>query len=280
MNLIHIISEIGRQDPEFYDRISPRRKLIAGLSRKVAFAAVPFALGSLFSKAYGQTNDIIVSTLNFALKLEYMEVEYYTQGLASAAGSQLSATERSDVQLLLTNETGHVNFIKNTIIALGGLPDGPPQFDFTGGNGNFNGPFTGWNADADNFLALAQAFEQTGQRAYKGSAANLMSNNEVLEAALRIHSVEARHEAKLRIMRFARGVAVKPWVTLNQSGIAQPEAQGPYAGEEVTVQAGKNFSGLILPGAITISQNAASEAFDEPLTMDEVLAITDRFVVG
>jgi hypothetical protein len=49
------------------------------------------------------------------------------------------------------------------------------------------------------FLALAQAFEDTGVRAYKGQAANLISTD-LLTAALQIH-VEARHASEVRRLR-------------------------------------------------------------------------------
>jgi len=57
MNLFSIVEEIEKVDPEFNDRISPRRdaiKNITSFGSKVAIAAIPFTLGSLFKKAYGQ----------------------------------------------------------------------------------------------------------------------------------------------------------------------------------------------------------------------------------
>jgi hypothetical protein len=128
-------------------------------------------------------------------------------------------------------------------------------------------------------LAVSQAFEDTGVRAYKGQAGNLISNNEVLTAALQIHSVEARHASHIRQMRKANGalvpagVNVKPWITGNQSGIGSPAVQAIYNGEDVTTQAGVN----IATGGISAA--AASEAFDEPLTKAEVLAIVDPFIL-
>ena len=47
-------------------------------------------------------------------------------------------------------------------------------------------------------MSLAQAFEDTGVRAYKGQAKNLISTPDLLTAALQIHSVEARHAAAIR----------------------------------------------------------------------------------
>ncbi len=116
-----------------------------------------------------------------------------------------------------------------------------------------------------------------------------MSNNDVLTAALQIHSVEARHAAKLRQMRrtlaapnlIPAGVTLQPWITLAQSGIdtgnagANAAIQLSYNGEEVTTQAGANIVNI---GGQTIAANEASEAFDEPLTMAQVLTIVDPFI--
>jgi hypothetical protein len=53
----------------------------------------------------------------------------------------------------------------------------------------------------ETFKAVAQAFEDTGVRAYKGQAPALMPYKDVLTAALTIHSVEARHASQVRRLR-------------------------------------------------------------------------------
>ena len=76
MNLQNIISEIEKHDPEVLNKLDTRRKAMkefASFSGKVALASIPFALGSMFKKAYGSPtspSDIIIDTLNFALTLE------------------------------------------------------------------------------------------------------------------------------------------------------------------------------------------------------------------
>ena len=80
-------------------------------------------------------------------------------------------------------------------MAAGGTPVAEPTFDFSGGKGSGNGPFANAFNDYSLFLAVAQTLEDTGVRAYKGQAGNLISSDDVLTAALRIHSVEARHAA-------------------------------------------------------------------------------------
>ena len=91
MNLLNIIEEINTADPEFQDRISPRRaaiKNITSFGSKVAVAALPFAFSTLFKKAYGQTATVPVNdVLNYALKLEYLEAAFYNAGVASTLPS-------------------------------------------------------------------------------------------------------------------------------------------------------------------------------------------------
>jgi hypothetical protein len=112
-----------------------------------------------------------------------------------------------------------------------------------------------------------------------------MSNNDVLTAALNIHSVEARHAAHIRYMRRARQTAtpsnplyvgtIKPWITLNNSNIGSPAVQASYNGEEATMQAGVNILNV---GGQTFTAEAASEAFDEILTKPQVEAIVAPFI--
>jgi hypothetical protein len=165
---------------------------------------------------------------------------------------------------------------------LGGTPVPKPTFDYTAGNGSGTGPFAGVFSNYSLFLAVSQTFEDTGVRAYKGQAANLISSNEVLRAALRIHSVEARHAAHVREIRSRRtgdplvaGVP-KPWISLNQSNIASAAVQPSYNGEENTVQAGVQITGI---NGFSITAEDASEAFDEPLTKEQVLMIVAPFIV-
>jgi rubrerythrin len=290
MNLLNVIDEIEKVDPEVYDRLDGRRsamKKFANLSGKLALATVPLALGSLFQKAYGQTaTQQILDVLNFALTLEYLEAEFYVRGLAEP-GLIPNAADRAAFQTISMHENAHVEFLTATIIALGGTPVPKPTFDYTAGNGSFAGPFTGVFANYDLYLAVSQTFEDTGVRAYKGQATRLISSNEILRAALRIHSVEARHASHVREIRRRRkddgldasGLVVgllQPWITLNHSNIASPLVQPSYNGEELTVQAGIQIINI---NGFPISAEEASESFDEPLTKAEVLAIVDPFIV-
>jgi hypothetical protein len=284
MNLFSIIEEIEKVDPEFNDRISPRRdaiKNITSFGSKVALAAVPFALGSMFKKAYGQTASAsVISVLNFALTLEIIESTFYKTG----TGTSGLVTDTSYLAQINNDEANHVAFLTSTITAAGGTPVTASEFsyvDFTGGANKGGGPFSDVFTNYQTFLAVAETFEDTGVRAYKGQAPNLLGNQTYLTAALDIHAVEARHASAIRYLRFKNyGVDIYPWITSsatvgNDTGIAAVDAN--YAGatpENTTTAGGVNL--LTLPSVESSSSTSvgvATGAFDEPLTMTEVLAI-------
>ena len=279
MNVHNIISELEKADPEVYDRIDGRRKALknfSGFAGKIALATLPLMLGSMFKKAYGQSTSAIVDVLNFALTLEFLESEFYKKGVGT--GGLIPAADLPGFTSIRDHEAAHVALLKQTIMQLGGTPVNftLANFDYTAGNGSMNGPYATVFSNYDTFLAVSQAFEDTGVRAYKGQAGNLMSNNDVLTAALQIHSVEARHASFVRYLRQKRGATGnKPWITGNDAG-GVPGVSAVYAGEENTLQAGVQIVNI---NGQNISAADASEAFDEPLTKAEVTAIVDPFIV-
>ena len=291
MNLFSIVEEIEKVDPEFNERISPRRdaiKNITSFGSKVAIAAIPFALGNLFKKSYGQTASAsVISVLNFALTLELLESTFYNTG-ASKTGLVLDGTYIAQIQ---RDENNHVNFLTSAISAAGGTPVTAADFqylDFTGGSGSNNGPFATVFTNYQTFLAVAETFEDTGVRAYKGQAPNLLGNQTYLTAALDIHAVEARHASAIRYLRQSKYAAnITPWITSsgstnvdttgsasNDTGIPQVNANyGGATPENTTSQGGVNILNLASATSSTTTVANASAAFDEPLTMSEVLAI-------
>ncbi len=203
MDFFQILNDISKVDADVYDRFDTRRQVfkhMGGLGKKVTAAALPVMLSTMFNKAYGQTGgalpQIIVDTLNLALSLEYLEFYYYSQGVSSGlfTGNDLNA-----ITIIRDDEQGHINALKGV---LGSAAIGDPtalSYDYTAG-GNLT-PF----ANAAMFLATSQGFVDTGVRAYKGGAANLIGNKDILTAALNIHSVEARHSSHIRSMRRGYG---------------------------------------------------------------------------
>jgi rubrerythrin len=287
MNLFSIIDEIEKVDPDFQDRISPRRaaiKNITSFGSKVAVAAMPFALGTLFKKAYGAPSisaTSVTDVLNFALTLEYLESSFYNKG-AISAGLIPASDLNTYFNTIARDENAHVTFLQTVIKSLGGTPvdEASLQFDFTGGNGSNAGPFVTVFTSYSTFLAVAQAFEDTGVRAYKGQAPNLLGNQVVLTAALGIHAVEARHASTIRLVR-----GVTPWITStasvgNDTGI--PLVNGNYDGEQNVMQGGVDTTTLpSIESSSSTSVAVATASFDEPLSMTQVLALVKgSFIVG
>ena len=236
-------------------------------SAGAALAALPFfgMAKSALASTYGPDTD--VGILNYALTLEYLESAFYRLGLDAGV---IEAADRPLFERISADEDAHVAFLASAISSAGGTPVSfdDDAFDFTGGEGSGTGPFDPFG-DYATFLTLSQAFEDTGVRAYKGQAANIQSAA-YLTAALQIHSVEARHAAAVRRIRGNQG-----WIPNAQPG-AIAAIQPIYAGEDNVTQGGVNLVNA-LNG---YSMEQITEAFDETLTDDAVLAIAGPFIGG
>lgn len=287
MNVQHILEEIEKHDPEVYGRLDTRRSALrefGNWGKKIALTSVAVGMGSLFKKAYGQTGmPSVFDVLNYALTLEYLEADFYAMALRTVKFP--NARDLETFGIIADHEAKHVKFLQTAIQAAGGRAVNKPRFDFSGGVGSAagvgNGPFKNAFSDYGLLLAVAQVFEDTGVRAYKGQARNLVGKGDVLTAALNIHSVEARHAAHIRLMRrmAAGNTGVKPWITGSDPGLGAANAlvQASYAGEDNTNQAGIEITNI---NGMAIEPNDASESFDEPLSMQQVLDIVKIFIVG
>lgn len=265
MNIIKFLDSLS--EPELLKTPVSRRNGLKSLGQKgkeLALVSIPFALAATSKKTAAATMAMPsamfqaspIDVLKFALTLEYLERDFYQMGLDSGV---IPEADRDVFALIRDHESSHVNLL---VAALGTDAFPAPEFDFSGGLGLE--PFNIY----EQFLALAQGFEDTGVRAYKGQAGALADNNTLLEYALQIHSVEARHASQVRRMRGEKG-----WITRNNHTL--PNAfSAIYAGEENTVQLGVELAGRF-PNFGGV--DAVTEAFDEPLTMAEVKAIADLF---
>ena len=121
-----------------------------------------------------------VAILNFALTLEYLEAAFYTEAVQMGA---LDGELRRFARVVGGHERAHVRALR---AALGSAAVKRPRFNFRG-----------TTEDADAFAATAQVLEDTGVHAYAGQAPRIRADA-VLDAALAIHTVEARHAAWIR----------------------------------------------------------------------------------
>lgn len=272
-------------DADLIDRSVSRRQ--AFLNPKVlgvgmALAAAPLALGGLVKKAFAQESngfrDQDINALNFALTLERLEAEFYPMGVENLDFP--TEEERDIFSLISANEIAHRDFLEGL---LGDLAARRPEFDFTLG-GEID-PFN----DYDTYLILAQGFEDAGVRAYKGQLGQLQGNAVAITMGARIHSVEARHASLVRRLRGERAGVLeeapwKGWPTFNNvDSAAAPFIQPIYdgeIGEDNTMQLGIDTATLGSGEPGLPDAAAASEAFDEPLGLQEVLAIAGQFGTG
>ncbi|UPL48347.1 ferritin-like domain-containing protein [Hymenobacter sublimis] len=267
MNLFKIISELEKVDPEVMDRLTHRRSALSALgdiSKKMALAAAPIAIGSAFNKAMGQNNLTSVNdVLNYALLLERLEYAFYDQALkATTLTAPLTGVARTAIETIRAHELAHVTLLTS---ALGSAAAPAPA------NFNFGTAF----ATYQSFLTFAQAFEDLGVRAYKGQATTIKTAgnpNNVLQTALQIHSVEARHAAHIRYMR--RGATagnqttIMPWIVNAEANGAPAPVYGA-GNPAATFPAENNImqGGLTLTTGIGATYDPAdvSAAFDEGL---------------
>ena len=146
-----------------------------------------------------------IEILNFARTLEFLEAEFYRQGLdnigeeglcnCDALQEDTALAERAydELRTIQEHEEAHAEALGAAVEDLGGEPVEEPEFDF-GLRVEFPGPF----------LATAVMLEDIGVSAYAG-AAPFIENEELLAPALGIHSVEARHASFVRTLRNETG---------------------------------------------------------------------------
>lgn len=277
MKILNIIEELAEITPE--NAASQTRdealRNMTKWGKKLALSALPtgllmFAFSDKVKAGTVATQDAL-AVLNFALTLEYLESDFYNQGVA--APGLIPSSDLPVFQQIKKHEAAHVTLLISAITGAGGSPIATPNFDFTGGHSaTHTGPYQPF-LDYNTFLILSQGFEDTGVRAYKGQAGNLMgsANYATLTTALRIHSVEARHAAEVRRIRGQKG-----WITQhNQSDSSFPAAFAAiYSGEDNLSQGGiSNVSSIDTVGA-----DAMTEGFDEPLDEATVRAIAANFI--
>lgn len=247
-------------DADVAEQIATRRGALRRFGLAAAAVSVPVAFAASARAAFAQDGGAmpkqVVDVLKFALTLEHLENSFYEQALE--ADGLIPDETREIFETIQKHESEHVEFLEEQ---LGDQAGEAPQLDFTAG-GKF-APFEKY----EQFLLLSQAFEDTGQRAYRGQAPNLAEAPDVLTAALTIHSVEARHAARVRRLRELSG-----WIPRTQPG-APAAIQPVYQGMGET----KKY-GVDVPQVSTVNPVQVTEAFDEPLTQQEVLAIVKPFL--
>ncbi len=171
----------GGQPVMIFRNESSRRNFIKGAAL-VGVGASLVAVNRGDPRAFAQSpNDLAI--LNYALTLEYLEADFYTQGID---GGILQGRELELVTPIRDHEQAHVQALTQTVTDLGGTPAELPMFMYP------ENTFTDRNA----FLMTASMFEELGVDAYHGQV-GLIESPDVLAAAAAIAGVESRHAAIL-----------------------------------------------------------------------------------
>lgn len=159
---------LGTSRVEFLQRLT--------LGGGALLAALAHTTGA--EAAYGKKRDVAI--LNFALVLEHLQADFYTEAERAKA---LTGGTAEQARVVGSHERAHVAAFKK---ALGSAAIKKPQFDFQG-----------VTERQEAFRRTAVALEDVSVAAYAGQAPNIQDKG-YLVAAVGVLSVEARHAAWIR----------------------------------------------------------------------------------
>jgi rubrerythrin len=217
--------------------------------------------------------------LQYALALELFEQDFYKKVQNSSQYAGASAADKAAIDQIRKHEDAHAALLGGAITKMGATPVTGVKFKST-----VFATLTTFKSGpaASSQLGIAQLLEDTGVRAYKGRAGELLGTD-LLTVALQIHSVEARHASKIRTMRGQKawvnpgddlathavyGSGVTPGWNPAQFGLVVPPYSTPSPTENNTTQSGVDITTKL---GTPYSASDAAAAFDEYLQVAEVL---------
>src|SRR3954447_10631513 len=142
------------------------------------------AVGPFVRNALAQSDASDSALLDFAIRLETLEANFYDKALEQVP--DLSLATRHIAQDIRDHEHQHEATLRETILQLGIQSSRPPKLEF-------GDTFAG----EQRFLNVAKQLEDTGVAAYNG-AAPLVFSPDILALVASIAQVEARHAAMIR----------------------------------------------------------------------------------
>jgi rubrerythrin len=150
----------------------------------------------------GASSDLEI--VNYALKLEYLEAQFYDQVLDADVLQDEKVV--SAAESIRKDEQEHVSTLKGAAKKLGGTAAKPPKTDFQ----------KVIDEGEAKVLETAAAIENIGAAAYLGQLERIRGG-ELLATVLSIHSVEGRHAA---LLNFVSAKSITP-----DGAFAKPASQ-------------------------------------------------------
>ena len=225
----HLLAEqnIKGENATILKSLMSRRTVLQQLSVGTLALMAGVTLGASHADAqttvtYGPSLARDVDILNFALNDEYLESEFYSYatsgkgidtfgiGITGQNGVGATATPGTTTggakidfssnptlgaiaNQLADDERKHVNFVRNTIVQLGGTPIAKPSLNLAA--------LSALGVDATTvagFLIAGRSFCDVGVSAYAGTS-KYLTNANVIQSAAQILAVEAFHAGNLRL---------------------------------------------------------------------------------
>ncbi|WP_049902582.1 ferritin-like domain-containing protein [Halococcus agarilyticus] len=197
--ILDFVSEVG-------DQLRSRRAFMGDAAKVGVGAAALSAVGagSAVANDDSESGPSDLDILNYALTLEHLEYAFYEEFLANHTESEvensavaqyfarptLRYSTYQQIEDVRDHEGAHVEALTETIEKLGGTPVEPAEYEF---------PYD----TMEEFVAIADRLEAVGVSAYAG-AAPMIDDEDVLKAALSIHSVEAEHQTYFQLLHLQR----------------------------------------------------------------------------
>jgi hypothetical protein len=233
------------------------------------------------------------NNLNHLLRLALLTEELYGRALEEEDLLEEGTPEHAAARLILSHQAAHAAQLRGLGASVQGPAPGEADFTAGGTSAPGEGPFEEPLAEIDDFLKVAQLLEDLAVRAYQGQLEAMRGNPGAYAVLLRMHAVKARHAAQIRRLRERVSYAfLKPWITevdpgddfwddpapsgMSQIDVAElvygaptPDAQAATTGEDNRVQG---------PVTFQPTEDAYTEAYDEPMTAAQVEAVLTLFL--
>ncbi|MCJ1356143.1 MAG: hypothetical protein MMC33_006137 [Icmadophila ericetorum] len=135
--------------------------------------------------------DLDIQVLQLGLYLEHLEFNFFTLGYQNFTDSDYTKAGfasgfRDTIKVIADQEADHIATITNALNSIGITPVPACAYWF---------PFN----STETFVSLANMITSVGIGAYIGASENLINSSPLLNSALSILTVEARHDAFLRL---------------------------------------------------------------------------------